>query len=390
MANRSPTKLKRHAKILVASLVFFNLGIFLLIPTSVRAFPVEVVGDLPQIRQEIKASVADSILASALGALVNGFSYFMRKLAYDGAQWVAAGGKGQGALAFQKGFGGYLKDTGKDAAASAIEQFGEPFGLNLCKPPDIQVQLFLQVGISRAYSQDGLSPQPRCSWSEFQNNWNKLSSESLLKGAGDVISNMFVKSLNVGQSDFGVSVDFITKVDRTQLAAQEGASAERLEGQGFKPVTDLISGNIKTPAEVVREETSAITAKHQGELTSQQIAGIYGAGLNQVIPSAVGVFLNTLTSQLLQKIFSEGILPSPGAGGAVDVSNPFSFVVNRNRELAEKAFSYLIATVPTQLSVYDILSEYASCPNNGKNAGLNNCVIDSQCKQSNALIPVGR
>ncbi|PIR74213.1 MAG: hypothetical protein COU35_03685, partial [Candidatus Magasanikbacteria bacterium CG10_big_fil_rev_8_21_14_0_10_47_10] len=56
-------------------------------------------------QQEIKQTIAGSLTDASLGALMHAASYFTRKLAYDTALYVAYGGNGQGALAFQDGWG---------------------------------------------------------------------------------------------------------------------------------------------------------------------------------------------------------------------------------------------------------------------------------------------
>ncbi len=326
-------------------------------------------------------AIVDGLLSASLGALVNGFSYFMRKLAYDTATYVASGGKGQGALAFQQGAGSYFKTVALDSVASTVEQFGSPFGLNLCKPPDLKFQVFLQVGIRKLYADPGQGgPAPKCSWSDFQKNWDGYA-DKFGDRAIDAASNAFSSALKVNQSDFGVALDLLGKVDRLNAEAVAGAETSRLEGKGFKAVTGLISGDIKTPAAVIEEETKALTGGKQTDLTSQQIAGIYGAGMWQVIPAAAGVFVNTLTSQLLQKVLTDGLFPDASGGGggggsAIEgITSGFSSAPNQNRQLAETAFNFLFTAVPAQeLSIYPLMEEFNNCPDN---PGLNNCVADA-------------
>jgi len=366
----------------IAIFVFVNVfGLGLLIPSPAHA----------QMDSAITAAftgkwawekVETTLLSAGLGALVNGASYFMRKLAYDGAKFVASGGKGQGALAFKEGFGSYLSNTALDSAAGAIEQLGEPFGFNLCKPPDLRVQVSLQLGFSSIYKDQYGSngeggPQPRCNWNDLRNNWENGKYQELSNASGkDIVSSMFASSLDVQQSDFGFALDARSKIDRLIAGVVAGAEKTRDEGGGFKAVTDLISGDIKTPAEVIKEETKAVTAKHQGELNAQQVAGIYGSGAAQILPMALSVFFNTLTSQLLQNVFQKGILSGSGDEPAANgVINEYASVLNYNRQEAERAFSYLIAAIPKQdLTSYDAVAEFYACPDR---PGLRNCVIDS-------------
>src|SRR3989344_208391 len=144
---------KQTKKITISLAVSFFLSVQVLgvfIPQAVLAVGApDVVAKLVQ--KDISDSITEGLLSASLGALVNGFSYFMRKLAYDTATYVASGGKGQGALAFRKGFGSYLETTAADSAATVIGELGQPFGLNFCGIPDVSVQIQLQIGLRSIY-----------------------------------------------------------------------------------------------------------------------------------------------------------------------------------------------------------------------------------------------
>jgi len=80
-------------------------------PVGGPGAPVVVTTDLPATADDVLEYVGEILYAAALGAVVQGASYFMRKLAYDTASYIASGGKGQAALVFQDGFGKYLENT---------------------------------------------------------------------------------------------------------------------------------------------------------------------------------------------------------------------------------------------------------------------------------------
>lgn len=336
--------------------------------------PVNVVGDQPAAARSIWDDILAALTASSLGALVNGVSYFTRKLAYDTAVYVASGGSGQGSLVFEKGFGEYLEGVALNSAASAIEQFGEPLGLNLCAPPDLRLMPYLQMGFSSIYgsqSGGGGGPKPRCKWNDLKSNWNQIDE---MYGSRDALSQRFAVAIDVKESDFGIALGGLAQIDNLVFKAQEGADKERLEGAGFKAVTDLISGYIKTPAGLVKEEAKSVTAKNQGELSATQIAGIYGSGALEILPAAAGVFLNTLTSELLKKLLTVGLTSGDGESPITEVLNEYASVVNYNRLAAEKAFSYLLTGVPIRsLTAYNIIAEFNACPDNPT---INNCIMD--------------
>jgi len=321
--------------------------------------------------------VGKALEGAALGALVQGASYFMRKLAYDTATYVASGGKGQGALAFKQGPGAYFKSVALDSAAEAINNFAGGFGLKICQPANMQVSINIALGLRQLYTDDAAKtggasgPSPACSWQSLKNgaasHWDTVSNPS----------RMFNTNFTTNGTDFGIALGAMGKIDRLQSSAVVAAQAERVEGQGFKSVTGLISGSVKEPAQIVREETTAVTAKHQGELSAGQIAGIYGSGALQIIPMAASVFLNTLTSQLLKNLMTKGILPDDSAG--TNGGNAASFFASSlidNRTAAQSAFNYIMTSLPIkQMSSLPLAETFASCEPG--NIGVNNCVIDS-------------
>lgn len=380
----------------IGTFLFVQVFGFLLLPQPVQALPVTDAGVLGAItgqtvndtvtenKKEVKQNIGNVLLSTFLGALMQGVSYFTRKLAYDTASFIAAGGKGQSAQVFVDGFGVYLGNVAADAGATAIEEIGQPFGLNLCSPPNLQFQTYLQVGIRGLYPDDanGQGPRPSCTWQEIQGNWESYFQQlrddpgQTLTGASNV-EEFFTQNLRTSQTDFGIALGAIAQVGRTRAQAQAAASLERLEGEGFKSVTDLISGDIKTPGQVVKEETKALTANNQTQLTTRQVAGIYGSSALQILPTAASVFLNTLVSQLLNNLIG-------GGGGLVqnsevDTSNFTGSPGSARRQAAERAFSFLLATPTIQTNEIDIIAEYYACDrsNNGASNGINNCVMDN-------------
>lgn len=327
-------------------------------------------------QEKAKQNIEEVILGSLLGSLMNGLSYFTRKIAYDTASFLASGGQGQSAQVFEEGPAEYFSDVASDTLATAIEEFGQPFGLNLCKPPDINLQIYLQIGIPTLYGGEG--PQPSCRWDELRDNWSNWEDyvDSNIPTSPQAFEEFFSKTVQTGQSDFSVALGAMAEVDRLRAEAREAASIERLEGNGFKAVTDIISGRIKTPAQVVREEANALTQNNQTQLTANQIAGIYGSASLQALAQAGSVFINTFVTQLLNNLFTDGLIPDEPTGGYQfsGATDFFSAPANIKREAAQRAYSFLLTTVPSRLDTYDVLTAFHACP---QNPGLNNCVIEN-------------
>lgn len=380
---------KKHAKFTVLFLIILFIGIQIG-GTFFFARQTKAIVGAPDVVAALTAkwstdSLVDSLLSAGMSALVNASAYFMRKLAYDSAKYISSAAKGEKPLVYQEGAGEYFKNVGLDSAAGAIDQFGKGlFGTGLCQPPDLRVQAYIQIGLRQIYgdpSNPDSGPKPSCTWSEFTKNWE----EGADNGFGNSSpSEMLANSLRVDQTDFGIAVGLDAQVGRQVVNAKAGAGSDRLEGEGYKSLTGLISGKTKTPAQLIKLESESVSAKQQGQLTTQMNAGLFGSGMLQSITSGMSVFLNTLVGDLLQHLLTGGFFPdgSDDEAAADQVTNPFSAVLNVNRAAAEKAFSYLVTAVPTELSEFDIVNTYVSCPDNGKNAGLNNCVMDDGLRQA--------
>lgn len=376
--NKSPKRQRLSITILLSVIISVQLLGFFAFPRQVKATGLPVF-DAAGFGELIKDGVLEVLTASALGALLNGASYFMRKVAYDTASYIANGGKGQSALVFKKGWGSYLEDVSGNAAATAVDQLGKPFGLDLCKMPSASFQVDLQIGLRSLYdvpSVDGVGggPEPNCTFQKLKDGWKDWDNmEKLQENA----LGAFNASLTVSQSDFGIALNAIEQVDRIVAKQRFEKLNERAEGNGFKGVTDAISGNVKTPASVVAEESKALSGPEQTRLTMGQIAGVYGSGARSAVVMAGSVFLNTLVSQGLNNLFTKGLVPDDkGKSAVVDF---YAQNILSNKKAVEKAFNYLFTAVPKkQFQNFDILTEMEACPDN---PGLNNCIIDSKFRE---------
>jgi len=367
----------------VGLIVMVEIIAFVLFPTVVHAqIPVTETSSLEEQVTRALEVIGEVLYTAALGAVIQGVSHFTRKIAYDTATYIASGGKGQGALVFEDGIGAYMEKVGGEAVGEAIHQLGEGFLMDLCQPPDLDFQIGLKVGLSELYDPSklqvdphGAGPQPNCNWQDIKSSWESGAANDFGIGGAE----QFASGLDVGQTDFGVALGAIGRIDNLQIQQRETAKVEQLLGDGFKPVTELISGDVKTPAAVIEEETKAVTGGKQVELTNQQIAGIYGAGADQILPMAASVFINTLTSQLLNQLFTEGLVPSKKEQGSA--ANLFATRISSNRAAARRAFSFFkAAPIPEQGSI-DIITEFSACDDTSEHGnGIYNCVMDEKLK----------
>ncbi len=341
-----------------------------------------------------------TILVSAMSGLLNGFSYFTRKIAYDAAVYLGSAGVGQGALIYSQGGASYFKGVGLDSVATTIDELGSPFGIkSICNPnlpleATLKFEAQIKTGLRKLYSvsiEDQVSPEPNCKWSTIENAIDTINS-----GAGSIIAGVqsanklngydlaaiaMANSLKIDDTDIGKVFTLMAAVEDRKNLALSGAQIQRLEGKGFKPVVDPVSGKIKTPAELVGIEAQALTSKDVVNQSSTQIAGLYGSDLWAVIPAATGLFINTFASQLMSTVLSGGLFADDGSGSssngstsAEGILSEFAGVLSHNKEIAQNAFNFVLTSVPTQeTSVYPLMEEFSACSDN---PGLNNCVAD--------------
>jgi hypothetical protein len=373
--------------LLVATLLIFILiDLFGLFFTNniakATGAPVVVTESVPAKTQDIKMSVGAAITNSALGAVMSGAEYFIRRLAYDTAVAAAGAATGNDVAIFQEGFGTYLGKTAADMGADILNTFAmDALGLNLCAPANLNIQLSITLGLRSLYPPDPSGkggPTPSCTWDQFEKGVG--SHADLLQNKDGALSKSFSTNFSVDNSDFGIAMGAINRLDNTKAAAQVGAQLERLEGQGYKAVTGLISGNVKTPSQLVRKEVESVGRSSQGEMTSSQIAGIYATKSASILPMAIGTFVNTFVSQALNNVLTKGLFPDKPSEDDIEQSqsalsseygyNPIDYV-----KATQKAFAQLITKTPIrELSTFNAVSQFASCE--AGSIGVNNCVID--------------
>jgi hypothetical protein len=225
--------------------------------------------------------------------------------------WLASGGKGQTPFAHTSGFGDYLKNVGNDALGHGIEALGEPFKLDLCKIPNVKVDLALRIGLRTGFSSadpNDPSRKPRCSFSDFTKNW--LDGDAWRsKYSGQALTERFNASFDVSQTDFGIQLKTTEKINQLVQQQTEGQLLQRQEGQGYIGKTGLISNKISTPPGITKKEFEKNTPGDLQAKDEAQVRALLTSGEIRVIPNVLGIFLNTLVSTMVKNYQEKGILP---------------------------------------------------------------------------------
>ncbi|HQF57028.1 MAG TPA: hypothetical protein PK831_00790 [Candidatus Magasanikbacteria bacterium] len=364
---------------LLAIFFFVEFVGFTFYPQPVYAqLSVSVTTDMPAQATQIKTTIINSLTSVALGGLVKAVSSFMNKMARDAAMWVASAGKGQSSLIFGDNPAEYFKKTALSASSGVIDDYMNA----LSKTSGIDPKKIAAIGVSLRNLRN--DPSKASSEGEIERLIFALGYETLdffgytqnLDENNAVVSGSFLKKVNSGGS-MGAFLQFDRGVDKKVENETAGAKAARSGDTGVKPVTSKISGYIKTPASMIQEESKVLTAKNQGELSAQQIAGIYGNATLKTIPAAMMTFLSTLTSELLKNIMTGDWYDEAKKITAPSESSSNSFfsqfiITNKNKALS--SFNFLFTVPIRDINEYTtIITELAEC---GDIRTVNNCVID--------------
>lgn len=310
------------------------------------------------------------VLIGVMGtALLNGVQYFSQKIAYDLAVGIASGGKGQQPLLFTKNFGEYFEDAALDSVGEVIGSINLP-GFDLCRPSaNLGAIAAVQLGIAQRFQ----PPTPRCAWNDLSSNWESFVSSSNTDEVLSGLSNIF----QPGQSGIDVAFTLFSRSHEFSLRREMEAAADRQEGGGFRPVTDIISGQITTPADAIRQKAQQLgmTDEKARDSTLDQAGSALAAGAFQLLPATLSIFANTLLSSLTKNIFSGLFSPTPREERGPLFNPEASTKAVSGRTRAQEVFADLLTPKFVEVQNYDALTEFMTCP--GKNRGPNNCAIDT-------------
>lgn len=362
----------KRSSVALLTAIYLMVDVFgsLVLVSPAKASPVTDVGAVTQrqllnLKEEGKFNLSKVLTMSAMAALVNAASYFTRKLSYDAAKFIASGGKGQDALIFKEGIGKYMENTALDSVSTAVDSLGKPFGLNLCQIPNPSLDISLKIGYRNLFP-TGQEPKPKCSWQQLRNGWGnieKTMTDRYGEGGTKFVSETFHANLSVSESDFGIALDTMTKLDELYASSRQVAQLDRVTNKGVKDVVGFISGDVETPGSLINKELDNLSPSEQAKRTEGQIAGMYGSSLEALPAMAASVFLNALISNLLQNVASGLFKSKPGLAGkasnglASGVNSLYASALQGNKKAAERAFSFLTTPTITQVDDYKIVDQ---------------------------------
>ncbi len=295
---------------------------------------------------------------------------FTQQIAYNAAVQLASGGTGQTPLFTWKGLGDTLQDAADDALGDAIDNFTKNGlgGFSLCDSGPDMPEFKLIIGMYLFDEADVRPKKANCSFSKLKANINRLSTDPRYK---DQFLKNFGAQFDPKQNQLGMTLDIRQNI----LKNKEDKKKLALEGekinQGFKSITEPITGFIKSPAQSLKADR---------EFTMSQIYNEPLQFTGDILADALGVFTQTFAARF-QKRLLEGVVPSPSklsskrfGGGPGGSPSGVDYAVQVNTSISTVSL--------TSGDTLDIISEFSNCTQNPEIAPVNNCTIDSKMAQA--------
>ncbi|MFH1866964.1 MAG: hypothetical protein ABIJ81_02685 [Patescibacteria group bacterium] len=365
-------KVRRIIAVFFVLVIIISSGFNLLMPRAAQAFAVADILGYPiaagkWIWERIETAAEFAWEHGAAVAYRNAVRTFTQRLAYDSAVYLGSGGQGQQPLFVTKGWNEYLRDVHDDAVGNFLDTLAKEngyFELGLCEPlgpGGSKAKLIITLPLFRE-----IKPvPPKCSLADIQRNWKAALADP------KKFLTKFGVAFDPRQHDLGIALKLRQDIITHKETQEDISKAERLANEGIKSITEPITGAIKTPAAFLKSQFDIGLKSASDE--PLQITG-------NAIADALGVFTNTLASQLQKRLFQQGLVPNPSGRGPSSIFGPsfggggIEYAVQVNTSISTPQF--VISNV-----AIDMISELVNCPSNTLYASVNNCTIDRKFEQ---------
>jgi len=321
----------------------------------------------------IRDFVKEGLVGAAKVGIKNALRSFLEKIAYDTAVWIGSGDENQKPLLFTKDVLSYLKEEGDAAAGEVLNTIASDRGfasMNLCDLPSIE-KLKFQLILPRLLATEPAKND--CTFTEIASNVSDYATniqeqaQAFMDNPRSLVD--FSASLDDGNNALSSLLVAVNVAIGAKTEAERAAEIERQKSD-FKDQQADISGYVQTPAAIIGAQVGAtINQATQGETIQQ----------DNIIADALGVFVNTLSSKLLSRATS-GLLSFFTEAGISDSISGNSSTVGNSAGIkgAQEQFASFRTPSFTIGGTVDILSQFASCPEQG--ADVVNCVVDENLR----------
>lgn len=366
-ADKSSSPSRSGTKIVLSLLLVLIVSASLLIPRPAQALiAADIIGGISQVASFVYDKTRDALEWAwknfGAQAYKNAFRTFTQQVAYNSAIMLTSGGQGQRPLVETRPFSQIVKDAADAAVGDFLDTLDTQNGfinLGLCSPTGPSAKLIIGYGII-----DEIKPRrPRCTWSDIKNNWQEFFANP------DDLLNRFGVAFDPNQHDLGVALHLSQTVIADKNIKADIAKQEASVNQGFKSITEPITGFIKTPAAQIKKVADVQLDLGLGE---------FGEYTGNALADALGVFTSTLASRLLKRL-QEGTIPNPSkitsqqfglSGGGVE------YAIQINTSISTPQ-------LVNATSVVDMIGELSVCPSDpGYFAPMTACTITQKFAQA--------
>jgi len=334
------------------------------------------IGDIPARLADIFNRIRSVAGSRAFHQAVRSVTY---KLAQDSAVWLASGDKGQKPLVFRQPLGDALTDIGDQVAGKFLVNVSQGFSIDLCSPASVQSRLKLTIGISKSIQDGDLFPdrpnravsgdvgKTGCSLSDISGNF-----QSAYKNQKQALNNLS-KGFDIDNNELGAFLILRESVQKAKEKQIEQEKSER-KGEGFKAVTDTITGWVKTPSVQITE-----AQKKSVEKSLEQDVQPTG----DIFADAAAIFTNTFAQTYLRRL-QQGLLRGgtagrgPGGLGSTTAYTGKQGLINDFSEFSPKSLTITSGSL-------SLISDMSVCPtaeDRGVYLSPYNCLLTADMRQA--------
>ncbi len=369
-------KFKVRSLFLVISLFFVLAGFSLPIK---NIFAIGIPAPTPTIelvsKPQIEVSIGEKIWffveRAAKIVYKNALDYFLQRMAYDTATWLATGDKGQKPLYWEEGIGAYIRGIGDEAIGKGLDELAQgTFGVSLCEPYNANIKLQLILQTKQAFE-----PQrATCTFNDILK--TKLLNVSVNGQKPDLRLldrenfHLLAQYFNPNSNELGAQFILYSNISTKRAEDEKMATLIRSIEADVKslksPIGDLGFEGIKTPALDIKNWLGA-TAEKSVDSGWTTLTG-------DIAADALRTFTNTLASKFLQRL-QKGVLS--GKGGATG-GGPRDFASSYATRGADTSYAEFIIPSFRGGGSIDVLGKLSSCPPENQARLFDNCIIDSR------------